>query len=225
VVSPAQAAGPRGEPAAASASEELRRAAECEARPRAASQAAAEQAAPSFAAVRVRTRVRVPAAARRPVAETAVPVASPNAEPLAVEAAQPDVVAAEAEAQPDVAAAEAVVLPGEEAGAGAAEPDVAEVAAVPGAQGGPVELPSAPPSAAAWVSRQDPLPPAARRRPMPTAREMAWSSVAWLTMRSWQATRFSSLSCALGPGENSKGGVRGGNAGENVNKHQRSNKR
>ena len=80
----------------------------------AAQQAVAQQAVLPFAAVRVRILVRVPAA-RRPVAELAVQVASLNAEP-GVEAAQPDA----------VAAAEAV-QPGAVAEAGVAQPDAVEV--------------------------------------------------------------------------------------------------
>jgi hypothetical protein len=79
----------------------------------AAQQAVAQQAVLPFAAVRVRILVRVPAA-RRPVAELAVQVASLNAEP-GVEAAQPDA----------VAAAEAV-QPGAVAEAEVAQPDVVE---------------------------------------------------------------------------------------------------
>ena len=104
-----------------------------------------------------------------------------------------------ARAQPGVVA--------EEAGAGLAAAGVQEAPGVSAA-----ERPS---GAAAWPS----LPPfVAQPRLALPGRAMGCSSVAWPTGQSWQAAQFSSLSCALGPGEIQKR-CRGGNAGETVNKH------
>jgi hypothetical protein len=165
---------------------------------RVAPEAAAQPAVSPFAAVRVRILARVPAA-RRPAAETAVRVAWPNAE-QPVEAARPDAEAAAEVARPDVAAVEAAAQPGavaEEAGAELAAAAVQEVPGEPAE-----ELPSGAP---AWAFRQDPLPPfVAQPRLALSARAMGSSSVAWPTGQSWQAEQFSSLSCALGPGENSE---------------------
>ena len=177
---------------------------------RVAPEAAAQPAVSPFAAVRVRILARVPAA-RRPAAETAVRVAWPNAE-QPVEAARPDAEAAAEVARPDVAAVEAAAQPGAVAEAAGAELAAAAVQEVPGEPA--EELLSGP---AAWPS----LPPSvvvARPRLALSARAMESSSVAWPTGQSWQAAQFSSLSCALGPGENSEGVCRGGNAGETVAK-------
>jgi hypothetical protein len=157
--------------------------------------AAAQPAVSSFAAVRAPIPVRAPAAARRPAVELAVQVASPNAEE-AVGAAQPDVAAAVEAAQPDAGVAAEVVQPGAVAEEAGVELAAAAVQEVPG---GPAEeLPS---GAAAWTS----LPPFAQPRLAFPARAMGSPSVAWPTGQSWQAAQFSSLSCAVGPGENSEG--------------------
>ena len=169
-------------------------------------QKAAPQAVWSFVGVRARVLARAPGV-RRP-AETAAWEASPNAV-QGVGAARPDVAAAVAVAQLDAGVAEAAAQPGvvaEEAGLAAAV--VQEAPGVPAA-----ERPS---GAAAWPS----LPPfVAQPRLALPGRAMGCSSVAWPTGQSWQAAQFSSLSCALGPGEIQKR-CRGGNAGETVNKHQ-----
>jgi hypothetical protein len=177
-----------------------------------------QRAVPSFAAVRARILARVPAARRS--GETAERVAWPNAAAAegaawvarlnaaeGVAAARPDAEAAVA--QPGVAEAEVAVQPGV-AEAAAVQPDEvagAELGAAeePAAPGGPaVERPS---GAAAWPS----LPPfAARPRSMLTARAMGCSSVAWPTGQSWQATQFSGVSCALGPGGRFSSRGRGG---------------
>jgi hypothetical protein len=133
------------------------------------------------------------------VAETAVRAEWPNA----VGAAQPGVAAAAVVAQSDVAAA---VAQSDVAAVAVAQPDAAaEQAGAPAAQDVPAERLSGPPSVVAWVFRQDRLLPSAPPRAAPTARAMAWSlSVAWPSMRWWQATLFSGVSCALGPAENSE---------------------
>jgi hypothetical protein len=182
-------------------------------------QKAAPQAVWSFVGVRARVLARAPGV-RRP-AETAAWEASPNAV-QGVGAARPDAAAAAvvaqldagvaaAAAQRDAGVAEAAAQPGvvaEEAGAaGLAAAVVQEAPGVPAA-----ERPS---GAAAWPS----LPPfVAQPRLALPGRAMGCSSVAWPTGQSWQAAQFSSLSCALGPGEIQKR-CRGGNAGETVNKH------
>jgi hypothetical protein len=139
--------------------------------------------------------------------ETAARVALPNAvaaaavAPLGAEAAageaQPDAVAA-AEVLPGVGAA-AEVLPGAEA---EEEPAVAEARGARDVPAG--ELPLGVAWAVAWVFRQDPVLPSEPPRSAPTARATGWSSVAWPSMRSWQAMLFSDVSCALGPAENSE---------------------
>jgi hypothetical protein len=171
-------------------------------------QKAAPQAVWSFVGVRARVLARAPGV-RRP-AETAAWEASPNAV-QGVGAARPDVAAAAVVAQLDAGVAAAAAQPGvvaEEAGAaGLAAAVVQEAPGVPAA-----ERPS---GAAAWPS----LPPfVAQPRLALPGRAMGCSSVAWPTGQSWQAAQFSSLSCALGPGEIQKR-CRGGNAGETVNKH------
>ena len=122
---------------------------------------------------------------------------------MAAEAAQQGVAAAAEVAQPDAAAGEAVVLQD-----AAAEEAGAELAAgVP--QGAPdalEELLSGLPWVAAWVFRRDRPLPAAPLRTTPTVRAMECSPVAWPSARSWQATLFVVLSCALGPGRILKGG-------------------
>ena len=168
-------------------------------------QKAAPQAVWSFVGVRARVLARAPGV-RRP-AETAAWEASPNA---VQGVARPDVAAAVAVAQLDAGVAAAAAQPGvvaEVAGAGLAAAVVQEAPGVPAA-----ERPS---GAAAWLS----LPPfVAQPRLALPGRAMGCSSVAWPTGQSWQAAQFSSLSCALGPGEIQKR-CRGGNAGETVNKH------
>ena len=155
----------------------------------------AQPAASSSVAVRARVLARVPAGVRRPAemaawgavphAARAAVAAQPDAEAVA-EVVRPDAAVA-AEAEPDVAA-EAAAL--DVAAAGAAAPR-----AVPG---GPAA--ARPSEAVVWLS----LLPFAPRRSMSTARAMGCSSVAWPKGPSWQATQFSDVSCALGPGENSK---------------------
>jgi hypothetical protein len=172
---------------------------------------AAPQAVWSFVGVRARVLSRAPAEVRR-LAEMAAWEASPNA---AQGAARPDVVAA-AVAQPDAGVVAAVVQPdvvAEEAGAVLAAAAVQEAPGVPAA-----EHPS---GAAAWPSL---LPFVAQARLARPGRAMECSSVAWPTGQSWQAAQFSSLSCAMGPGE-IQTWSRDGNAGETVKRMRSTNKR
>jgi hypothetical protein len=147
----------------------------------------------------------VPAA--RPPVETVVRVVLPNAV-WAAEVARLGAEVAAGEAQPDVAAAEAVAQPGAVAEEAGARPDAAAEEAEPAAAGAPVaqDVPEGELlSAVAWAFRQDPTLPSVPPRSAPTARAMGWSwSVAWPSTRSWQATLFSGVSCALGPAENSE---------------------
>jgi hypothetical protein len=176
---------------------------------RAAPVAASSSRAPAPARVPAVLRLAVETAARvalpNAVAAAAVAVAPLGAEAAAGEA-QPDAVAVAGEAQPDaVAAAEALpgvgaaaeVLPGAEAEA-EEEPAVAEARGARDVPAGELPL------GVAWVFRQDPVLPSEPPRSAPTARATGWSSVAWPSMRSWQAMLFSDVSCALGPAENSE---------------------
>ena len=177
-------------------------------------QKAVPQAVWSFVGVRARVLSRGPAEVRR-LAEMAAWEASPNAAQGA-EAARPDVVAAAEVVQPDAGVAAAVAQPdvvAEEAGAVLAAAAVQEAPGVPAAEHSS--------GAAAWPS----LPPfVAQPRLARPGRAMECSSVAWPTGQSWQAAQFSSLSCAMGPGE-IQTWSRDGNAGETVKRMRSTNKR